>query len=283
MNNEYGETMQYPKRAGFIVAAMCFVFFAACEGERRVSNSSEDNPFVQISISQFGTAKMRLGESRTIHVTTVNTDFTLSSPADAGCVKNGEFVICTPVSEGKYDIKVTATADTKKSATTTITVEFVSISISPASVIVKRDEPAVFTVKTNGYFELSATSQSRHDAKCEIVSNRPNQVSCTPDLAGMYAVTVIAADGTTDTANFTALIGISPNVVEEGVKVKEGFAVFDVNATDFTVSANPTTITCAKSGNNVACVPMNDGFYIITVMLNDDNDNKDEALLRAIK
>jgi len=277
--------MQYPKRAGFIVAAVCFMFFAACEGERRVGNSSEDNPFVQISISQVGTAKMRLGESKTLNVTPTNTDFTLSSPAGAGCVKNGATtVICTPVSEGKYDIKVTATADTKKSAATTITVEFVSISISPATAIVKRDEPAEFTVSANGHFELSTTSQSRHDAYCHKDPRVPDRVFCAPEFAGTYAVTVIAADGTTDTASFTTLIGISPNVVEKGVKVKEEFAVFDVNATDFTVSTTPATnITCVKNGSEVICVPLNEGFFIITVTLNDDSDNKDEALLRAIK
>jgi len=278
--------MQYPKRAGFIVAAICFMFFTACEGERAVSNSSDENPFVQISIKPMESEKLRLGESRTIPVTTRNTGFTLSvrstdaesNPSDAGCVKNGGNVVCTPVNEGKYDIRVTATADTKKSASTTITVELASISISPVATSVKREETAVFTVNTNGSFALSA-SPSLYDANCGKVNG--NRVLCAPDLAGTYAITVTADDNTTDTAILTALIGISP--LKQSVNVKEEFAVFNVNATDFKISTSPEDgITCGHNGSEVVCVPIDEGVYIITVTVNGDSGNKDEALLIGV-
>jgi len=57
-----------------------------------------------------------------------------------------------------------------------------------------------------------------------------------------------------------------------------------VNATDFRISANPEDgVTCVKNGSDVVCVPGSEGTYIITVIANGDNTNKDEALLIGTK
>ena len=136
----------------------------------------------------------------------------------------------------------------------------------------------MFTVSTNGSFALSA-SPSPHDANCGKVNG--DRVLCAPDVAGTYTVTVTADDHTTDAAILTALIGISP--IKQSVNVKEEFAVFSVNATDFTISTNPEEgITCGHNGSEVVCVPIDEGVYVVTVTLNGDNYNKDEALLIGI-
>ena len=110
------------KVAGFIPAAMFLMFFAGCGG--RSSNEGVRNPpVVNISISQ-PTVNMRVGETRTIPVTTQNTDFTfLVSPASgSGCARSGGSVVCTPSVADTYIITVTATADATKSVAVTLNV-----------------------------------------------------------------------------------------------------------------------------------------------------------------
>ena len=87
----------------------------------------DGNPYVvpqgvAISISPM-TADTTVGVSRTYTVTRQNTaDFTISAPAAAGCVKNGlNAVACTPTAAGTYTIRVTASADTAKYASATLT------------------------------------------------------------------------------------------------------------------------------------------------------------------
>ena len=101
-------------KTGFLVPAMAFLLLlTACGGNK-------SKPGADISISPT-TANALVGESRTFTVTT-QTDFTLSAPAGAGCVKTNNTVTCTPTTAGTHDITVRATVDSSKDATARITV-----------------------------------------------------------------------------------------------------------------------------------------------------------------
>ena len=109
--------MRYIKVIGFIISLMFLMLFVACAG-----NSGTDD--VRISITP--SLSLRVGETGTLNVTRQNTaDFTLPAgmASGSGCVKCGNnAVICTPTAAATYSITVTATADTTKKATSTVTV-----------------------------------------------------------------------------------------------------------------------------------------------------------------
>lgn len=149
---------------------------------------------VTIAISP-ATATVEVGQSKTFTVTAANTDYTLSAPAAAGCLKSGITVTCTPTTAGgPYEVKVTAIADASKNSTSTLTATVtpvVSIFIAPTSASVKVGESKAFTVTANntGYLLVDAPG-----AGC---AKNGNTVTCTPTAAGNYTVKVTAdADAT---------------------------------------------------------------------------------------
>jgi len=111
--------MSHLKKSGFISATIFLMFFIAC-GDESSPDNPPPTPAVSISISPT-TANLTVGESRSFTVTQLNTDFSLSAPTAAGCVKSGNTVTCTPNAAGTYIVTVTATADTTKSNTATLT------------------------------------------------------------------------------------------------------------------------------------------------------------------
>ena len=69
---------------------------------------------------------MLVGETKTLNITTQNTDFTVSvSPASgSGCVKSGNNTVsCTPTKAGIYNVTVTAGADETQKAASVLTVK----------------------------------------------------------------------------------------------------------------------------------------------------------------
>jgi hypothetical protein len=181
---------------------------------QRYITEDEDDDAVLVSISPLVDSVL-LGESRTFEVTTLNTDYTLSASAEAGCAKNGNTVTCTPTAAGEYGIIVTATADTTKMSIAILWVIDTSmISISPPSAIVLLGGSRTFEVTArNTDYTLSVSPES--GAGC--VKN-DYTVICTPTEAGTYNVTVTADTYTTKTATATLLAtqdGSGPALIEK--------------------------------------------------------------------
>jgi len=121
---EPGKTMSPLKKSVFITAAIFFMSFIACGGGNNNGADTRVNPPSVVNISITPTANALVGETKTIPVTTQNTDFTVSvSPASGSeCNKSGANVVCTPTTAGTYNITVTATADNTKRAVCILTV-----------------------------------------------------------------------------------------------------------------------------------------------------------------
>ena len=115
--------MKQVKTAVFIAAALSLMFFASCGGGSSNSGSSNNKPAVSLSV-QTNSVKAYFGVSKTIPVTAQNTDFTVSTnpTSGSGCVKNGSNVVCKPTAAGTYTVTLTATADTSKKVSATVTV-----------------------------------------------------------------------------------------------------------------------------------------------------------------
>ena len=105
---------------------MLLALFTACgDGGSSNNNGGGNNNQSSVSVSITpASVTAYFGESKSIPVTTQNTDFTISvSPASgSGCIKSGNNIVCTPTASGTYSVKATATADTTKSVTATVRV-----------------------------------------------------------------------------------------------------------------------------------------------------------------
>ena len=82
-----------------------------------------------------------LGESETFTVTTKHTGFDIDVDPMAGCVRNDHEITCTPTLDGTYALAVTATADTTKTATSTLSADkgITSVTPQPDSTSVARE------------------------------------------------------------------------------------------------------------------------------------------------
>ena len=75
-------------------------------------------------------ASVVVGESAAFTVTTQNTGFYITvSDSAAGCVQNGDNVVCSPTSAGFYALTATAIADAEKTVTATIMAEPAPVSV----------------------------------------------------------------------------------------------------------------------------------------------------------
>jgi hypothetical protein len=120
-----GKNMKHMKRIKFIAAIMLLLFVAACGGDKNI------NKPVSITISPM-TPTVNAGGSVTLAVTPTNTDIIWPTlPSRQGSyTKNGNQAIYTaPAVTEKTIIEftVTATANTSKKATATITVDVVQV------------------------------------------------------------------------------------------------------------------------------------------------------------
>ena len=139
--------MKYQSKTGFFVptvavtALLLLVFTLASCGGKGGSATPPDGsnpPIVSISITR--SLSMLVGETKTLGVTTQNTDFTFSvSPANGhGCIKSSSnAVVCTPTVANTYTVKVTATTDMTKEATCVLTIAMPEIEIDTPQAILK--------------------------------------------------------------------------------------------------------------------------------------------------
>jgi len=119
----------YCKRAGFITAALFSLFFIACGGGG--SNSNNGTPTISISPT---TASTTVGIPIPFTVTARNTDFTVSAPSIAACVKTGgNTVTCTPTETGTHTVTVTATESPYPSVSATLTVNPARVPVPSVS------------------------------------------------------------------------------------------------------------------------------------------------------
>jgi len=152
------------KKTVIVTTVMFLMLFTACGGMNNLwkNPGNKNNTDVSISISQSMT--IRVGESGILRVTRRNTDdFTISvNPAiGSGCSKSGNnAVTCTPTAPGTYIVTVTASADTLKKASATVTVSEGTIDVPGASVnktlllqLVNSHRAAGRNCGSSGYFE----------------------------------------------------------------------------------------------------------------------------------
>ena len=158
------------------------------------------DPYISISPM----TRIGRGQSLTLPVTALNTDFTLSvSPASgSGCVKSGYNVICTPTATGEYEITVTATADPTKTAMASVSVVEPTISITSTSVIAGNS--ATFSVNAQ-YTDILWPSAQEVQGIFQIRYNI-QVVYIPPAVAGLYEFTVRAAADPTITATATIFV-----------------------------------------------------------------------------
>ncbi|MCL2518536.1 MAG: hypothetical protein FWF15_08245 [Oscillospiraceae bacterium] len=111
------------KKMVFVIAAVFLMFCIAC-GDNKGGNKNDNNNQLKVSITIQSSLTVRVGESRTVPVSTQNTGFTVSvNPASgSGCTKDGDAVTCRPTASGTYTVTVTATADTSKAPSMTVRV-----------------------------------------------------------------------------------------------------------------------------------------------------------------
>ena len=147
--------MKQVKTAVFIAVALSLMLFASCGGDS--SNKSAASLSVQTN-----SVKAYVGSSETISVTAQNTDFTVSAnPAGSGCVKNAKNVVCTPTAAGVYTVTLTATADTSKKASATVTVPEMEIFVGKEQTLYADEtESAVIEFNAAGEWTATATDSS---------------------------------------------------------------------------------------------------------------------------
>ena len=131
--------MRCLRAIGLFAAEISLLLFVACGGG---GSKNDDKLPVSVSITQ--STRVRIGESKTIPVSTQNTDFTATvSPASgSGCAKEGSAVKCTPTLTGTYTVTVTATEDTSKKSSLVLTV--------PELEILGEDELIIYADETEG-------------------------------------------------------------------------------------------------------------------------------------
>ena len=144
------------------ITVIFLLFFTGCGG----GGGSSTPPFtptppptqgVSLSITT-QTVKAYVGEPKTISVTAQNTDFTVSAtPSGSGCVKSGNNVVCTPTASGNYTVTVTATADTTKKVSATVTVPEMEIIAGDGQTLYA-DDTASATITFNAAGNWTATA-----------------------------------------------------------------------------------------------------------------------------
>ena len=124
--------------------------------------------------------EVMVGESVAFVVTTTNTDFNMTAPGSAGCVRANDVITCTPTVYGTYNLVVTANEDTSKTAEATLTATEPEPGIFDDMVFVTGEtytmgcDPAIV-----GSYGLSCSSTNRP----------PHQVTLSDFYIGKYEVT----------------------------------------------------------------------------------------------
>ena len=117
--NHFPKKYQEKIRYISVLVATQLLLLTTCEG----GGNNNHQPVDDVSISIVLSLTMRIGETKSLTVTTQNTEFTLLTPEGSGCIKSGNIAVtCTPTTAGTYDVMVTATEDTTKKATATVNV-----------------------------------------------------------------------------------------------------------------------------------------------------------------
>ena len=184
--------------------ALLILSLTACGGGG--GGSKPGNPgqkTVSISILP-KTASVEIGKSVTLTVNAQNTDFTVSStPASgSGCVKSGGSVACTPTRAGTYDITVTASADTTKTATARITVSNPPVPVHEIEVIESPGEIDE-TVYADGRVQKTVTFTATGN--------------WTASIADMRAMNIFASlSASTDVSTLAALSDCSIDIKSGG-------------------------------------------------------------------
>ena len=304
--------MRRPKRAGFItaVAVVVSMFFIACGGGSSDQNSRDNNNnSTPVSLSAIQSFSVYVGESKTFPVTTQNTDFTVSvSPASgSGCVKNGDALTCRPTAAGIYTVTLTATADTSKKSTTTVTAPELEI-FGDNEYSFFADEIESETMDFNAARDWTATIADSGgnipawitlSTESGLAGNNSIIVTLQPNDSGFDRTAIITIT-TTNSQKKVAItqlyitkagtpygypgvvtVSISPANANVTVGQSKSFEVITQN-TDFTLSVSPAYGSdCVKNGNNVICAPATAGTYNITVTATADMSKTSVAVLTA--
>jgi len=162
---------------------------------------------VEISIEPTGETNVGVPFEFPVTVTgAVDKTFEVSASSDAGCVGNNTKVTCTPAKPGRYEITVTATADTEQTDTATLEVKEVIISITPSGPqTVALNKPILFTVEVTGA-STTGFSLLTQSANAGCVKD-DNTVKCTPTGLGTHTFTVKADTADKEgTVEFTAFM-----------------------------------------------------------------------------
>ena len=278
--------MRYLKKTGYIVAVMCLFFFTACGDDDGDLERYYRTSFINIYVST-DVEKVVVGSSTSFYVSTENTDYNISGPADAGCIKAGNGgVVCTPTKAGEYTIRITATADPAKIVSKKINA--VTVSISPKFASIEMGKSTVFIVETqDAEFEVFESPLPGAVCRTEGIIF----LVCKPVRPEVYTITIKAiTDGTTD----TAILKVTGQPLEQ-ITISDAYGMIStsvpVNTSIdysvgppnmyYTVSTNPSSgITCAKNDDYVSCVATLTGTYVIRVS-SADPTNYAEVLLTA--
>ena len=209
-------------------------------------------------------------------VTGINADdFTLSAPTDAGCVKNGNVVRCSPTKLGIYDITVTATADASKTASASLYVPF---HISPSDATILFGGTQTFSVTPSIDFTISAPT----DAGCvksALTINNAARIECKPQKAGTYNIKVIPTEdpGLAVTAKLTlnANISISPSTATITIGQSQKFGVTTSPSNSNFMATATSDAGCVINGPYaLVCTPKvlttnESATYVVKVVLSD--------------
>jgi hypothetical protein len=174
---------------------------------------------------------------------------------------------CTPSTNGSFTVTVTGTSGTlSHTATVTFTAQDFTVSANPASINVNTGLPGTSTISVapvNGFagtVALVATTNSTN-LSCTLSSasitggSGSSTLACSASVAGNYLATVTGTSGT---------LTHSTNVV---------YRVTTVAQPDFTIAANPTTVTVTQGTagtSTITIAPVNGftGTVTLTVTTN---------------
>ena len=175
--------MKCVQRTGYIATVIIPIFFVACGGDSSSNNNNllTKPPSINLSITQTQ-VKAYAGENKTIPVMASNTDFTVSvNLLGSGCVKSGSNIVCTPETPGTYIITVTATADSTKTVSATMTVPDLEILSGNEQTLYADDDELTIVFYSFGNWTATAT----------------DSYGDTPAWLSIYAVGSVFADNST--------------------------------------------------------------------------------------
>lgn len=248
--------------AGMIVFA---IFFSACGGGGGDPVAPPPPP-ISVSVTP-SSANVNAGSTQTFSASVSNaTNTSVSWTATGGQISgSGASVTWTaPVVGGSYTVTATSTADNRRSASATVIVASVAISITPATIAVDAGAARSFTATVTNAAEPAV----RWTTSGGVITGTGATISWSaPAAAGSYTLTATSVADSSKTVSATItvppiVVSITPDTATLGAAASRSFTASITGSADSTVIWTATGGTVVSNGRTaIWTAPVSGGVY----------------------